>query len=290
MKQIPYKIVEHLIPHPQTKVTDVHERKVSAIEFAVREEEQYFMISGVPLIDGYYDCRLGKQLLADGKPMLQSEWSEYTRKQRPLGQFHAASAETYHALFTALYQQRDHLEFLKVLRKLQHCLYEKFQSGLLGTLSTATYRARTDTLADIVTHDCGLSTEHVLWYPHRSMTDQSGFITRKSSSRDVLGVILGDTDSSKINAIYRWITNDTLDSYVWTLDEIVYTENLEPVEDSLLGRGKLERKFPVKIGLDGLLGDCFNFVADYGNEVHGERPRCSLAIQLTKLVLGGVHP
>ncbi|MFC1682290.1 hypothetical protein ACFL0X_01595 [Nanoarchaeota archaeon] len=166
----------------------------SAAPLEIRSQGDCWTISGVLYKGQPHTVDLLKQRLDHGANKTQAEWAEYSKQARGNKDFSVGDFPLYHALFRALYEQKDNPK----TNEIRDFLEKSFVDYWLMTLTRLKYQPGTDETV----HDFGLASQYSISQdiagPHEWVKD--------SQTPEVYQAILGDNDLQRIQDIYHWIT------------------------------------------------------------------------------------
>ncbi|MEK6820585.1 MAG: hypothetical protein AABX71_02630 [Nanoarchaeota archaeon] len=163
-----------------------------------------WQIQGVNYRNNIIRVDLAKQLLDSGKAKTQDRWAEYRNIAEPKGDFYTGDMPLYHAVFTALFNQKDKSESEEAKQFIQKSMREKW----LMTLTRPAYQPKGK---DKIIHNYNTND----FYP---LEETIVGPDRKIAKADSLALknILGTGNIKEIKDIYKWL-NDT-DTYLYRLN------------------------------------------------------------------------
>ncbi|MFA5174462.1 MAG: hypothetical protein WC438_04750 [Candidatus Pacearchaeota archaeon] len=164
----------------------------------------YWTIPNVSYRNGIHTFDLAKTLLENGQAQTQDYWVYYRNIAQPKGEFYTADMPLYHAVFTALFEQKDNPESEEARKFIQSSMRDKWPI----TLTRIAYQPRGK---DKIIHNYKTNEQYEL---EEKIIGPDRFI--KSRDSPALNALLGDGDIDQINSIYNWI-NQT-NPYIWRVD------------------------------------------------------------------------
>jgi hypothetical protein len=154
--------------------------------------------------NGICTADLSKSLLDNGNAKTQEQWAEYRKIAEPKGEFYTGDMPLYHAIFTALFKQKDRPESEEARVIIQKQMRKKW----LMTLTRIAYQPNGK---DKIIHNFGTNQKYELDEkivgPDRILEFGDG---------SALTALLGDGNINQIKSIYNWI-NGT-DTYLWRIN------------------------------------------------------------------------
>jgi len=168
----------------------------------IQNLQDAWKIEGVEYKNGIYNVNLSKQLLDNGNSKTQQQWADYRNQTNG---FYTADMPLHHAIFKALYQQRD----TNQAKEAREFLEQQFREKWLTTLTRITYTPRGK---DKATHNFGTQEQYEI---DENIIGEDGWIKNLKKPK-FLEAILGSSDIKEINNIYTWITNK--EAYIWRVN------------------------------------------------------------------------
>ena len=163
--------------------------------------DDYWRIEGVNYKGKIKTINLAQQLLPN---MTQDKHAEYREQAISKGEFYTGDMPLYHAVFTALFNQKDKPESEQARQFIKKSMREKW----LMTLTRIAYQPRGK---DKIIHNYNTKDEYSL---EENIVGEDRFI--EDADRSALKALLGTDNIQEIKNIYNWI-NET-DTYIWRIN------------------------------------------------------------------------
>ncbi len=212
----PFADPEHPIDY-NIRGKDVKEAKVEKREpapsssvFSLEDFAEKYRVYGVPFKNDTYVIDIAKELLLGGAKYNHDGWLAYSKKAAKDKVFALVSAPMYHALFTALYRNKDVAQHKGLMEKVRTFLHDTFDRNVVYTLSSVTYYAHIGP-PDHVAHN--LPTERLI----ENIIGPDEWLKTSKHGRKACKAILGTDNLEEINDVYHWISG--YDTYLWRLDK-----------------------------------------------------------------------
>ncbi|MFA5174466.1 MAG: hypothetical protein WC438_04770 [Candidatus Pacearchaeota archaeon] len=164
----------------------------------------YWTIPNVSYRNGIHTFDLSKTLLENGQAKTQEQWAEYRKIAQPKAEFYTGDMPLYHAVFTALFEQKDNPESEEARKFIQKSMRQKYPI----TLTRIAYQPRGK---DKIIHNYKTNEQYEL---EENIIGPDRLIESGDSS--ALKALLGNEDINQINSIYNWI-NQT-NAYLFRLN------------------------------------------------------------------------
>ena len=165
----------------------------------------FWRIENVPYRNGSCTADLSKSLLDNGNAKTQDAWAQYSKQAKQNKSFYVGDMPLYHAIFTALYQQKNKPESEEARQFIQKQMREKW----LTTLTRIIYQP---TGKDKIIHNYSMDNQYE---KNENIVGPDRFIEKADSN--ALGALLGTNNIDEIKAVYNWI-NKT-DTNIWRFNE-----------------------------------------------------------------------
>ncbi len=198
-KPIKGAIKRVLAKSEKTNKTPKNENKNSDIN--IQSIDDYWQIQGVNYMNEIKTINLAQQLLPN---MTQDKHAEYREQAISKGEFYTGDMPLYHAVFTALFNQKDKPESEQARQFIKKSMREKW----LMTLTRIAYQPRGK---DKIIHNYNTKDEYSL---EENIVGEDRFI--EDADRSALKALLGTDNIQEIKDIYNWI-NGT-DTYIWRIN------------------------------------------------------------------------
>ena len=163
--------------------------------------DDYWRIEGVNYKGKIKTINLAQQLLPN---MTQDKHAEYREQAISKGEFYTGDMPLYHAVFTALFNQKDKPESEQARQFIKKSMRKKW----LMTLTRIAYQPRGK---DKIIHNYNTKDEYSL---EENIVGEDKFI--EDADRSALKALLGTDNIQEIKNIYNWI-NET-DTYIWRIN------------------------------------------------------------------------
>ncbi|MFA5174463.1 MAG: hypothetical protein WC438_04755 [Candidatus Pacearchaeota archaeon] len=169
----------------------------------------YWTIPNVSYRNGIHTFDLSKTLLENGQAKTQEQWAEYRKIAQPKAEFYTGDMPLYHAVFTALFEQKDNPQFKQIAEEARQFIQNSMRQKCPITLTRIAYQPRGK---DKIIHNYKTNEQYEL-------EEKIIGPDRLIESGDCLALksLLGNGDINKINSVYQWI-NQT-NAYLWRLNE-----------------------------------------------------------------------
>jgi len=168
-------------------------------EFSLEDLAYYWTINGVQYRNGIYQVDLLKTLLDNKAKKTQDEWVEYSKKAIAKNEFYVGDFPLYHALFTALFKNKDDSRYKDNINKVKEFISKNMFDYWLTTLTRIRYKAQGK---DEVIHNYKMQDQYEI---QENIIGGDGYITQINPQNE-LNAILGSNNISLINNVYKWIT------------------------------------------------------------------------------------
>ena len=174
---------------------ETKKQPVSQLDF--HSTQDFWSVPGVEYRNGIYRINLAKQLLNNGNAKTQEQWIEYYKQAKQRGEFYTGDMPLYHALFTALYKQKDNLQKKSEIEEAREFIQKQMRKKWLTTLTRIAYQPNGK---DKVMHNYKTSEQYEL---EENIVGKDRFI--ESGDRNTLKALLLTDNIQEINSIYQWL-------------------------------------------------------------------------------------
>ena len=174
----------------------------------------FWTIPNVEYKNGIYTVDLAKTLLDNGNSKTQDEWVEYSKQAQQKNGFYAGDFPLYHALFTALFRNKDGNQ--KGIEEIRQFIKQQMLDKWLMTLTRIIYTPKNQ--KDKVMHNYGMPNSYAIEI--NSFIGSDGFIKNTAKVKEPLQALLDNQqDVKEINSVYKWLTD--VDAYIFRVNSEV---------------------------------------------------------------------
>ena len=179
-------------------------------DFSLEAKAGFYSINGIPYGDETYRIDLSKTLLPRRN---QDEHAEH-RLNAKQGEFCLGDMSLYHALFTALYNNRDSQSFKDQIEEARQFIKESMLEHWLMTLTRIKYNPDGN---DLVIHNYHQKDE---WKDSiNTFVGPGGYLNDVSTTnveRPLQALLDTQQNASEINSVYNWLTGGN--AYIWRVN------------------------------------------------------------------------
>ena len=183
-------------------------KKLSFIQSDFHSTQDFWSVPGVEYRNGIYRVNLAKQLLDNGQAHTQDQWAEYHKQAKQKGEFYTADMPLYHALFTALYKQKDNPQKRDEIEEARKFIQKQMRERWLTTLTRIAYQPKGE---DRIIHNYGTNEQYEL---EENIVGEDRFI--EPGDENTLKALLLMDDIDEINSVYHWLNQTNV--YLWRLN------------------------------------------------------------------------
>ena len=144
-------------------------------------------------------------MLDSGNAKTQDKWAEYTMQARPKGDFYTGDMPLYHAVFTALFKQKDKKESEEARAFIQKQMREKYPMTLTKIIYQPTGK-------DKIIHNFGTNDKYEL---EEDIVGKDRAIG--AGDKKTLNAVLGVEDIDEIKSVYNWINQTP--TWIWRVNK-----------------------------------------------------------------------
>ena len=179
-------------------------------DFSLENLTDFYSISGIPYRNEICCIDLSKTLLPS---KTQDEHAEH-RLNAKSGEFCLGDMSLYHALFTALYNNRDSQSFKDQIEEARQFIKESMLEHWLMTLTRIKYNPDGN---DLVIHNYHQKDE---WKDSiNTFVGPGGYLNDVSTTnveRPLQALLDTQQNASEINSVYNWLTGGN--AYIWRVN------------------------------------------------------------------------
>lgn len=154
--------------------------------------------------NGIYTVDLAKSLLDSGNAKTQEDWAKYSLNAKSRGDFYTGDMPLYHAVFSALFKQKNKPESEEARKFIQKQMRAKW----LMTLTRIRYNPRGK---DKVIHNFGVAQHYEL---EENIVGPDRFVEQGDNS--ALTALLGTGNINEIKEVYNLINQTP--TYIWRVN------------------------------------------------------------------------
>jgi hypothetical protein len=180
------------------------QKKQNKNPLEIKTIDDYWQIEGVNYNGEIYIVDLAKSLLDNGKSKTQDKWAEYREQAIKANEFYTGDMPLYHAVFSALFNQKDKPESEEAREFIQKQMREKYPI----TLTRIAYQPKGK---DKVIHNYGTSQKYEI---NENIVGKDREIIAGDSN--ALTALLRDGDIDKIKSVYNWINQTP--TWIWRVN------------------------------------------------------------------------
>ncbi len=169
-----------------------------------KDSGTYWEIQGVEYKNKIHTVNLLKSLLDQGSLKTQEDWAQYSIQAKAKGEFCTGDMPLQHALFTALYYQKDNPE----LEQAREFIKENMRNRWLTTLTRIVYQP---TRKDKIIHNFQMPDQYEL---KENIVGKDRKII--SDDKPSLKALLGTDNINQIKQVYNWINQTP--TWIWRLN------------------------------------------------------------------------
>ncbi len=175
-----------------------------AIPTGFSSSKDCWEIKGVKYRDKIHTINLLKTLLDSGNSKTQKQWAEYSNKAKEKGDFYLGDMPLYHAVFTALFKQKDAPDIEQARQFIQKQMRERYPM----TLTRIAYQPSGK---DKIIHNLQMPDQYNL---EESIVGADREITE--ADKPALKALIGTDNINEIKSVYQWINQTP--AWIWRVN------------------------------------------------------------------------
>ena len=165
----------------------------------VHTSKDFWTITGANYRGKSVTVDLLKSLLDKGNARIQDQWVEYSKQAKTRKDFYVGDFPLYHAVFRALYQNKDSLTDKTRVEEARTFLEKQFNEKWLMTLTRVRHMPK---VRDTVIHNFGMPDKIEILEDFVGGDEW----VKDTITPQVYNTLLGNNNIQEIQDIYKWIT------------------------------------------------------------------------------------